>query len=134
MKYNYNDGGRANYFKGNAGDCVTRAVAIATGFDYKEVYDTIKDLIQHTPRNGISKQETRDIMRYYGFTWVPLMTIGGGCRYHLNEDDLPTKGIIICQVSHHVTTIIDGVINDTFNPSRDGKRCVYGYWYIEEVA
>lgn len=131
MKFNYNDGGRSKYFKGVAGDCVTRAIAIATGMDYKEVYDTIKDLLQHTPRNGLTKQETKDIMDYFGFTRVSCMTIGGGCHYHLREEDLPS-GTIICQVSHHLTTIIDGVINDTFNPSRDGNRCVYAYWYLEE--
>ena len=90
MKFNYNDGGRSKYFKGQAEDCVTRAIAIATGLDYKEVYDTIKDLLQHTPRNGLSKRETRDIMEYFGFTWVSLMTIGGGCHYHLRDDDLPS--------------------------------------------
>lgn len=131
MKFNYNDGGRANYFKGDARDCVTRAIAIATGLDYKEVYDTIKDLIQHTPRNGITKKETKDIMNYFGFTWESCMTIGGGCHTHLTEEELP-KGTIVCQVSHHLTTVINGVINDTFNPSRDGTRCVYGYWYIKE--
>lgn len=47
MDFVYNDGGRSKYFKGNAGDCVTRAIAIATGFDYKEVYDNIKDLVGH---------------------------------------------------------------------------------------
>jgi hypothetical protein len=24
--------------------------------------------------------------------------------------------------------VIDGVIHDTFDPSRGGTRCVYGYW------
>lgn len=130
MKYIYNDGGRNKYFKGQAGDCVTRAIAIATGIDYKEVYDTIKDLINHTARNGLSKQETRDVMNHFGLTWHSTMFIGGGCRCHLKEDELP-NGTIICQVSHHCTTIIDGVINDTFNPSRDGTRCVYGYWTLD---
>lgn len=133
MEYKYNDGGRSKYFKGQAGDCVTRAIAIATGLDYKEVYDIIKDLLQHTPRNGLKKNETRDIMHYFGFTWVPLMRIGGGCQYHLTANELP-KGTIIAKVTGHVTCIINGVINDTFDPSRDGRRCVYGYWYIEEVA
>lgn len=132
MRYVYNDGGRDKYFKGQAGDCVTRAIAIATGLDYKEVYDNIKDLINHTPRNGISKKETRDIMEWYGFEWVSCMTIGAGCTTHLREDELPS-GTIICQVTKHVTTVIDGVIYDTFNPSRDGTRCVYGYWYLKDV-
>ena len=24
----------------------------------------------------------------------------------------------------------DGVVHDTYDPSRDGTRCVYGYWRI----
>lgn len=131
MKFVYDDGGRSKYFKGTAGDCVTRAIAIATGIDYKEVYDTIKDLINHTPRNGMSKSETRDVMNYFGLTWEPTMSFGGGCNCHLKEEDLPS-GTIICQVTHHVTCVKDGTIYDTFNPSRDGTRCVYGYWYIKE--
>lgn len=130
MRYQYNDGGRSKYFKGEAKDCVTRAIAIATGLDYKEVYDTIKDLLNHTPRNSLKKQETRDIMRHFGFEWVSCMSIGSGCTTHLREDELPS-GTIICQVTGHVVAVIDGVINDTFDPSRGGSRCVYGYWYID---
>lgn len=47
----YNDGGRSRYFKGDAGDCVTRAIAIALNTDYKLIYDTNKKLLGYTPRN-----------------------------------------------------------------------------------
>jgi hypothetical protein len=30
--------------------------------------------------------------------------------------------------------VIDGVIHDTYDPSRDGKRCVYGYFTKETGA
>lgn len=37
MDFVYNDGGRSRYFKAKSvGDCVTRAIAIATRTDYKE--------------------------------------------------------------------------------------------------
>lgn len=131
MQVIYNDGGRSKYFKGaNVNDCVTRAIAIATGLDYKEVYDTIKDLLQHTPRNGLKKKETKDIMQYFGFEWVPTMTIGGGCQTHLRKEELPS-GTIVCQVTGHLTCVKDGIIYDTFDCSRDGNRCVYGYWTID---
>jgi len=55
------------------------------------------------------------------------MKVGQGCRVHLRQDELP-KGNIIVRVSKHITTVIDGVIHDTFDPSRDGTRCVYGYY------
>ena len=42
MKVVINDGGRAAVgYKGQAGDCVTRAIAIATGKPYQEVYDAL---------------------------------------------------------------------------------------------
>jgi hypothetical protein len=42
MKYQYNDGGRSEAgFKGTTGDCVVRAIAIATKTDYLEVYNTV---------------------------------------------------------------------------------------------
>lgn len=131
MKYVYNDGGRAKYFKGDARDCVVRAIAIATGKDYKEVYNEVAKIIGYTPRNSIKKKDTKKVMNILGFKWVSCMGIGTGCTTHLKEDELP-NGTIVCQVTGHLTTVIDKVINDTFNPSRDGTRCVYGYWYIEE--
>ena len=33
LEFSYNDGGRSKYFKGEAGDCVVRAIAIATDSD-----------------------------------------------------------------------------------------------------
>lgn len=131
MEFVYSDGGRSKYFKGSAGDCVCRAICNATGMDYKEVYNEIKNLLQHTPRNGLKKKETKDIMHYFGFNWIPTMKIGSGCTTHLREEDLPS-GTIVCQVTGHLTCIKDKVIYDTYNCSRDGKRCVYGYWIMEE--
>ena len=40
--FKYNDGGRElSGYKGKTGDCVTRAIAIATGKPYQEVYDDL---------------------------------------------------------------------------------------------
>jgi hypothetical protein len=44
MRFQYDDGGRAAAsFKGEAGDCVTRAIAIATGLPYRVVYDALNE-------------------------------------------------------------------------------------------
>ena len=140
----YNDGGRSKYFKGKGGDCVTRAIAIVTGKDYKEVYDVLAEgnatqrkgkhekkskAGRRTALRGINTKRKwfKDLMKSWGFEWIPTMQIGQGCKVHLKADELP-KGRIICYVSKHYTSVIDGVIYDTFDPSRDGKRCVYGYW------
>ena len=55
------------------------------------------------------------------------MQIGSGCKVHLKAEELP-KGRIIARVSKHYTTVIDGVLNDTYDCSRGETRCVYGYW------
>ena len=42
--YKYNDGGRKDTgYKGNAGDCVVRAIAIALELPYRQVYDELKE-------------------------------------------------------------------------------------------
>lgn len=143
MKYEFNDGGRSKYFKGNADDCVVRSIAIASGMDYKEVYDKLFKMneefastsrkkiakkIKGTPRNGNFKDVYGKLIERLGFKWIPTMGIGKGCKVHLREGELPSKGVLIVKVSKHLTTVIDGVINDTYNPSREGTRCVYGYW------
>jgi hypothetical protein len=55
------------------------------------------------------------------------MRIGSGCKVHLAKDELP-NGRLIVRVSKHITAVINGVIHDTHDFSRDGTRCVYGYF------
>lgn len=139
QKWVYNDGGRSNYFKGEGvRDCVTRSIAIASRMDYKEVYDVLSkgnasQGVSKSARNGISTKRKwfKDQMREWGFRWEPTMGIGTGCKMHLRAEELP-KGRIIARCSRHYSAVIDGVINDTYDPSRDGKRAVYGYWVYED--
>lgn len=55
------------------------------------------------------------------------MGIGTGCTVHLRDGELP-RGRLIVAVSKHIVAVVDGVIHDTHDPSRDETRCVYGYW------
>lgn len=50
-----------------------------------------------------------------------------GCQAHLRLNEIP-QGRVIVKVSKHLTAVIDGVIHDTHDPSRQGRRCVYGYY------
>lgn len=131
MEFIYNDGGRSRYFKAkNVGDCAVRAIAIATGLDYKKVYDDLKALNGgQSCRNGTPKKIDKAYLTQLGWEWHSTMAIGQGCKVHLNENELPS-GTLIVQVSKHLTCVIDGVIYDTFNPNdySTGERCVYGYW------
>ncbi len=137
MQYAYNDGGRkAAGYDGSAGDCVVRAIAIATGKPYQEVYDSLFELNRRqrgrlrgaSPRDGGTKTATiRAYMESIGWTWTPTMTIGSGCKVHLRADELP-PGRLVVRASKHLVAVLDGIIHDTYDPSRDGTRCVYGYY------
>lgn len=128
LEYKYNDGGREKYFTAKAGDCVTRALAIVTNRDYKEVYDEIACIVGYSPRNGITNKDTKKVVEHYGGKWIPKMGIGTGCNCHLAKNEIPMNGRLICSLSGHLAAVIDGIINDTHDCSRNGTRCVYGYW------
>jgi hypothetical protein len=137
--FKYNDGGREKAgYKGFTGDCGVRALSICLEKPYKEVYDKVNEFCKlekpskkrrglSNARTGIHTHTFRKICDYFGLKWIPKMTIGSGTTVHLKADELP-KGRIICRVSKHFTAVVDGVINDTYDPSRNGTRAVYGYW------
>jgi hypothetical protein len=127
------DGGRAKAgFKGQANDCVTRAVAIITGRPYKEVYEELAKYEQavtgiKSARNGISKKAYKKYLADQGFTWTPTMQVGQGTTVHLKGEELPS-GKLVVSVSRHMVAVIDRVVYDSHDPTRGGTRAVYGYW------
>lgn len=155
MEYRYNDGGRADAgFKGTCGDCGTRAIAIATGLPYKDVYYGLAELVKasnskkivkrravrgNTVRNGTPMEIAKQFMANLGWQWIPTMSFGSGCKVHLSADELP-NGNLVVRLSKHLCAVIDGVINDIYDPNDRGvatdafgndittDRCVYGYW------
>jgi hypothetical protein len=128
--WKYNDGGRADHFKGSARDCVVRAIAIATNQPYAKVYAELDQLRGKTARNGVEKSVYHPYLFKLGWRWIATMHFGSGCKMHLKSEELP-KGRIITQCSKHLVAVIDGIINDTYDASRDGTRCVYGYYTKE---
>jgi hypothetical protein len=149
MKWIRDDGGRAAAgFRGDAGDCVCRSIAIVAERPYAEVYKRLADSTgdqragkrgrkARSAANGISTSRKwfRDYMAELGLRFVPLMQIGSGCTAHLRDGEpwVP-HGRVIVAVSKHYTALIDGVIHDTHDPSRGGSRCVYGYWALQDTA
>lgn len=135
MNFIYNDGGRAAAgYHGHAGDCVARAIAIAAGIPYQEVYTALAkgtgnqrasrrtSKRRASARNGINTRRKwfRDYMATIGWHWVPTMQIGQGCKVHLADGELP-QGRLIVAVSKHYTAVIDGTIHDTHDPQREAS-------------
>ena len=164
MDFKSDDGGRSITRSGQRrGDCVTRSIAIASGLPYEEVYQTLAEgnasqrITKRTRKSSntgkksadyginVNRKWFKDQMQAWGFTWVPCMGIGTGCKVHLVKGELP-MGRLVVALSKHYTSVIDGVIHDTGNPQRvtiihkrDGTkhlayRCVYGYWVYNQPA
>lgn len=141
-RFTLDDGGRADAgFRGSTGDCVTRAIATATERPYRQVYDALNALAQlertgrrklgkSNSRLGVYRNTIRRYMENIGWKWTPTMQIGSGCQVHLRADELP-GGRLVVNVSRHTTAFIDGVLHDTYDCSREGTRCVYGYFSRE---
>lgn len=143
MRVFITDGGRAAAgYIGTAGDCVVRAVTIASGRSYREVYDALSEGMRSqrttkrgkrsaSARDGVNTERKwfKDYMASLGFRWVPTMQVGQGCKVHLRDGELP-DGKLVVAVSKHYVAVINGIINDNHDPSRAGTRCVYGYWVL----
>ncbi|HTQ62132.1 MAG TPA: hypothetical protein VMI32_18045 [Candidatus Solibacter sp.] len=137
--FQFDDGGRAAAgYRGKAGDCVVRAISIATGHLYQQIYELVNKAAVYertgkrkrgksNARTGVYRASIRRVMKSLGWVWTPTMEIGSGCMVHLKADELP-PGRLVVSVSKHLTAVIDGVIHDTHDCSRRGTRCVYGYW------
>lgn len=153
--FTFCDGGREEAgFKGFTGDCVIRAICIATGSDYATVYkeigqasknymETRNDKVARalrrsgtSPRKGVFRQVYESYLESLGWVWIPMMKVGSGCKVNLDGDQFKQLGITkaVCAVSKHLTTMIDGTVYDTYDCSRDGHRCVYGVYVHESEA
>ena len=148
LKFVNNDGGRAAAgYRGQAGDCVVRSIAIVTGLPYQKIYSDLfraneefrntsktklaRSLKQKndSPRSGTYRPVLKKYLSCLGFQWTPTMFVGKGCKVHLKKEELPS-GTLLVSCSKHITVVKDGVLHDTHDCSRNGTRCVYGYWTI----
>jgi hypothetical protein len=114
MDFVYNDGGRAAAaYKGRAGDCVVRAIAIATQKPYREVYDAINApvLAERTRRGSRSSAAAvlgeRHTNVTYGNSvlWLPTMQVGSGCQVHLRREELPKGRLVVRWASERRTKV-----------------------------
>lgn len=127
MAFVFNDGGRSRYFKQQiARDCVCRSIAIATGLDYKVVYD---ELAKRNQAAGFKKSAQEKLLpkvyepylKELGFVWTKAPVVVGR---KARSADLPS-GVFIAKQAKHLCCVKDGVPQDIFDSS---QKMVYGYW------
>ena len=122
LPYVYDDGGRSNYFKANkVGDCVCRAIAIASGRDYKEIYNLLYKTMGESPRGGVMTSGVRfkRLMVELGFKWVSLCSVGSKQSSHFYVGELPSRGRLVCSAHRHEVAVVDGVVRDTWDSRCD---------------
>ena len=113
-------------YKGDAGDCLARAIVIATIGDYKTVY---KHIAQTMKKHGYPasadfytigkkkrgkrspRQLQDDILIDYGFHKVSL---GRGTRPTYTEAHLEFGNCIVT-TTKHFAALVDGAVRDTFD-------------------
>jgi hypothetical protein len=149
-----NDGGRrrsgiARGRRDRIGDCVVRAIAIATRRPYREVHDALTLAAVHHAAAGTSAYarlvrrhgRVRHFHADHGVAdevYGPYLK-GLGWRFtstrdrgvHLRADELP-RGRLIVDLPRHLVAVIDGVIHDTRDCGGAGRRRVKGYWRMAE--
>ncbi len=128
MDFVWNDGGRAaSGYVGVTGDCVTRAIAIATGKAYRDVYRALGDASLKSPRNGVAADVADFFLGKHG--WRSL----DGFGREFVVSDLP-RGVVVLHLSRrnetgqHLCTVIDHVVHDTWNPGDEDDYVVERYW------
>ena len=130
-KWIWHDGGRAGAgFVGSTGDCVVRAITIATGKEYREVYDAIHAASGKSPRQGASILHYEKFLTDLGFECVK-------CEYPTQlrfMGELSGNVVMLflpdgnARKRGHLCTMIDGTIYDTWDPQFEKDFVIDRYW------
>lgn len=109
----------ANPYNRHIDDCVVRALSALTGKDWYEVYDELSDLASDKGQMFDSVEFVEDYLdkRY-----------PRECHYAKNVGEFAIEhpyGKYAVTMNGHITAIIDGVIIDTFDPSKRIMRCAW---------
>jgi hypothetical protein len=135
--------------KDEVGDCVARAIAIATQKPYREVHDALtvakvrdvaagKSAWTRRARrkggvhafhadHGVPDEASAPYLESLGWRYTSTKDLPRGRGIHLRADELP-RGRLIVDLRRHYTAVIDGVIHDTRDCSEEGRRRVRGFW------
>lgn len=132
MAFHWNDGGRAACgFVGLAGDCVTRAISIATGVVYRDVYEQLGVLCEKSPRSGVridvanTYLAERNWQRHSRLDqpFDPKALPMGKVIVHLSKKE---------ERSSHFCTVMDRVVHDTWDASEDDDYFIHAFWTSAE--
>lgn len=105
------------------GDCVFRAISIATGKDWLTVYDELTELGRELLAPPNDKATYQPYLDKIGKRIKPIVN---GRR--LLPTDLPKSGTYLVRQANHLTVVKGGKVRDTWDTSR---RSSYLIWRME---
>ena len=137
MKFKKDFGGRENYFptklkKDLAGDCIMRAIPIATGIDYKVIWDGMFELgseIGRMPNSWVTMDLYLDSL---GWKKCKPFRKSNGRKYKLK--DVPIRfchvpgEAFLFRTSKHLTAVVNGELRDVWNC----KESYANSYYVKE--
>lgn len=107
-------------------DCVVRAIAIATGKSWEEVYNVLCETGRRMCMMPNSKGVYADYLESIGWLKNKMPRHASGTRFKVSElADTYRRATMIVEVCGHLTVISDCMLTDTWNC---GKKCVYNYY------
>lgn len=132
----YDDGGRAEagYQATHVGDCVPRAIAIATGIPYKKVLTDLYEKqkiyywTRYSPKNPHPTTGTQPAVydAYLKDLGWKKIYVKGNLRFR--KDNLPKRKKLIVRTDRHLAAVIDGKLRDTYESSKQGEKLIRSYW------
>lgn len=130
MKFIKDFGGRENYFptklkKDLAGDCIMRAIAIATGIDYKVVWVGMFELgseIGRMPNSWVTMDLYLDSL---GWKKCKPFRKSNGRKYKLKDVPISPDQTYLIRTSKHLTAVVNGELRDVWNC---GAWCANSYY------
>jgi hypothetical protein len=134
-----NDAGSAAAGYEREGDCVIRAIAVATEKPYTEVREALQaraaryaGRYPNSWRAGLIKRSKKGGYNHDRVFGGYLKSIGWVYTkpkepIYLRADMLPL-GRLVVLIRHHAVAVIDRVIHDMWDSADGGKRTVEGYW------
>ena len=113
--YIYDDGGRHRYFrmkykKDRVGDCVMRALAIATGEDYQEVRRELWDISFKNGDIPNGRGTTDEFLKRRGF--IKEKKIAG---FTLGQYPVSHKETYVVVLANHLTCLDQGLVRDLWD-------------------
>lgn len=108
------------------GDCAVRAICGALGLDWDTAHDILSEFSKNMCDMSSSNQVTDAVLRANGFY---KRTIPDYCPNCYTADDFCNDnpyGIFVLGFGTHIATVIDGVIYDSWDSS---KEIPLYFWY-----